>query len=229
MNLFAVIMPTWNRAQIIKRSINSVLSQTCKDFELVIVDDASTDNTEKIITELKDSRIRYTKLEKHQGASACRNVGINSSSSELITFLDSDDTIYENCLIVLKTSFEREQWDVAYCNVEAVHGESVKIYSYGFNKRRLASHNYIPNVGLTHVRELVNKVKWNETLKRLQDWDYWCQLARHADFFHIDECLGRAYLYSDGSISRTDESNQWYNEARKYIVSTYQDLGKRCQ
>ena len=89
----SVIIPTYNRANLVGRAIKSVLNQTYKDFELIIVDDSSTDNTKDVIRQFqeKDSRIEYIKHHKNKGGSAARNTVIKSSKGEYITFLDSDD------------------------------------------------------------------------------------------------------------------------------------------
>ena len=89
----SVIIPTYNRAHLVDRAIQSVLNQTYKDFELIIVDDGSTDNTEDIIKEFqkKDERIKYIRHEENRGGSAARNTGIKAAKGEYIAFLDSDD------------------------------------------------------------------------------------------------------------------------------------------
>ena len=89
----SVIIPTYNRAHLVGRAIQSVLEQTYKDFELIVIDDGSNDNTEYIIKEFqkKDKRIKYIAYKKNKGGSAARNAGIKSSKGEYIAFLDSDD------------------------------------------------------------------------------------------------------------------------------------------
>ena len=89
--LVSVIIPTYNRGRLILDSINSVLNQTYKNIELIVVDDCSTDNTEEILKSINDSRIKYVKLEKNSGACIARNKGIELSTGEFIAFNDSDD------------------------------------------------------------------------------------------------------------------------------------------
>ncbi len=90
-NLISVIIPTYNRHYLLQKAINSVLIQTYSDFELIIVDDCSTDGTEDFVKSLSDKRIRYIKHEKNKHASASRNTGIQLSRGEFIAFLDDDD------------------------------------------------------------------------------------------------------------------------------------------
>jgi len=88
--LVSVVMPTWNREHTIGHAIRSVLSQTHQNWELLIGDDGSTDNTEAVVAAFGDARIRYTKLPKANGAVA-RNHGLRNATGELIAFLDSDN------------------------------------------------------------------------------------------------------------------------------------------
>lgn len=95
--LFSVIIPTYNRENFIIKTIHSVLSQTYTNFELIIVDDGSTDNTEKVIKCIKDKRIKYFKKENEERG-ATRNYGTNKAKGDYITFLDSDDLLYSKYL-----------------------------------------------------------------------------------------------------------------------------------
>ncbi|MBN2280206.1 MAG: glycosyltransferase [Candidatus Marinimicrobia bacterium] len=88
----SVIIPTYNREQLLERAIKSVLEQTYKDFELIVIDDGSTDNTSRILRKYKKKIISYSTL--HSGVSAARNFGINKSHGEWIALLDSDDYWY---------------------------------------------------------------------------------------------------------------------------------------
>ncbi|TCK84924.1 glycosyltransferase family 2 protein [Albibacterium bauzanense] len=92
-SLISVILPTYNRGDFISRSVRSIQNQTYPHWELIVVDDGSEDNTDKIINEFirKDSRISYIKLTKNVGASRARNKGIELSKGDYITFIDSDD------------------------------------------------------------------------------------------------------------------------------------------
>ena len=93
-----VIIPTYNRANIISKSIESVLNQTYNNIELIIVDDGSTDNTEEVIASIKDDRIKYYKLKKNSGTAIARNYGIEKSTCKYIAFQDSDDIFRNNKL-----------------------------------------------------------------------------------------------------------------------------------
>ena len=95
--LFSIIIPTYNREKFIVKTIQSVLSQTYTNFELIIVDDGSTDNTEKFVRNVKDNRIKFFKKENKERGAA-RNYGTNKAKGDYITFLDSDDLLYSKYL-----------------------------------------------------------------------------------------------------------------------------------
>ena len=89
--LISVIIPTYNRRDKVTYAVKSVLDQTYSNIEVIIIDDASTDNTEAEIKKIKDDRIRYIYLEKNHGAAGARNVGIKEANGTYIAFQDSDD------------------------------------------------------------------------------------------------------------------------------------------
>ncbi|OBP56505.1 glycosyl transferase family 2 [Riemerella anatipestifer] len=106
----SIITPTYNRASLIERAIQSVLSQTHQDFEMIIVDDASEDHTEQVVSNYKnDTRIRYYRLEHNSGVNKARNFGLARVAEEVeaITFLDSDDEFTSDALYKIKKRLEK--------------------------------------------------------------------------------------------------------------------------
>ncbi len=89
--LVSVVIPTYNRGYVLMRAIDSVLKSTYQNFEIIVVDDTSTDNTPDVVRAIQDSRVQYIRHEKNAGVSAARNTGIKASQGILISFLDSDD------------------------------------------------------------------------------------------------------------------------------------------
>ncbi len=116
----SVIIPTYNRADKLPRSIESVLDQTLEDFELLVVDDGSTDATEAVVTGYDDPRVKYIPHEVNRGASAARNTGIEYAEGDYIALLDSDDEFTPEKLerqVELLDS-RSDEWVAAYCGVE---------------------------------------------------------------------------------------------------------------
>lgn len=90
--MVSVVIPTYNRAHVLNRAIRSVLGQTYQHFEIIVVDDGSTDNTEQVVKAIADDRVRYIRHETNKGtAAAARNTGIRQACGEFIGFVDSDD------------------------------------------------------------------------------------------------------------------------------------------
>lgn len=120
MSLITVIMPAFNREKEIQFSIRNILKQSYKNFELIIVDDGSTDNTVKVISNFNDPRIRLLCLSKNQGASTARNLGIQNAKGDYITFLDSDDFYKINKLATQLKYLKETRADVVYCGMKVM-------------------------------------------------------------------------------------------------------------
>ncbi len=109
---FSIITPTYNRANLIERAIKSILNQSYQNFEMIIVDDGSTDNTDEIVSKyLYDTRIRYVKATQNGGVNKARNIGIRNiaQDSDWITFLDSDDEFCHDALENMLNAIKREK------------------------------------------------------------------------------------------------------------------------
>ena len=102
----SVIIPTYNRSSLLKQAIDSVLQQTFNDFEVIVVDDGSTDDTRDVIKQIGDERIRYF-YKDNGGASSARNLGLIKAQGEYISFLDSDDLWPENYLEIMVSNLEK--------------------------------------------------------------------------------------------------------------------------
>ena len=119
--LTSIVIPTYNRAHLITRAIRNVQRQTLNEWELIIVDDGSTDNTRQVVKEfLSDGRIKYFRKE-NSGAAESRNVGVDHSSGELITFLDSDDEAVETWLEKMTAAISGDKVGVVCCGLERIN------------------------------------------------------------------------------------------------------------
>lgn len=156
---FSVIIPTYNRVHIIRRAIDSVLAQTFKDFELIIVDDGSTDNTEEIVSSYADTRIIYH-YQSNSGVCTARNTGAKIASSKWLCFLDSDDFVSENWLGDFWMLIDDGNFDLLFCGMEVISANDKK------SKIELPSKRYsngdvwwLHNVGVWIIKaHIFNKV-----------------------------------------------------------------------
>ena len=92
--LVSVVIPTYDRAELLPRAVRSVLAQTYQNMEIIIVDDGSRDNTQEVVKSFSDPRVRYVRHDTNRGVSAARNTGIKNSRGEFIGLLDSDDEYF---------------------------------------------------------------------------------------------------------------------------------------
>lgn len=119
MPFFSVIIASYNRASIVMRAINSVLSQTFANFEVIVVDDGSNDTTEKVVLSIQDKRIRYVNQE-NKGVCAARNNGVSKAVGEYLVFLDSDDYASDNWLEDFYQTSLIYQTDFIFCDMKRV-------------------------------------------------------------------------------------------------------------
>lgn len=224
----SVVIPTFNRANKIKRSIESVLLQTYKNIEVIIVDDNSTDNTKEIIDEINDDRIRYFKLNQNSGPSNARNIGVSLSKFEIIAFQDSDDYWKPNKLeIQLDKLKSNDEYALVYSSYEYIkNGKHVRVPSDvnlfdDLEKNILATlfkHNVIGTPTILMKRNAFEKLGgFNNNISALEDWELALKVALNYKIGYIKQDLVCAY-YSDNSVN--------YNmlnmaEAFFYIVNKY--------
>ncbi len=146
--LVSVIMPSWNTEQYIAESIESVLKQTYKKLELIIVDDGSTDKSEDVILKYNDPRIRYIRNKENSGAAKSRNIALKHAKGEWIAFLDSDDLWNESKLEKQLSFMKKKKCFLSYHNYEKIdeNGNKLNILVTGpktINKRKIYRYDYI--------------------------------------------------------------------------------------
>jgi len=229
---FSIIIPSHNRGYIIKECINSIITQTYNNFELIIVDDHSKDNTKEIINNINDSRIRYINLENRNGAQAARNEGIKNAKYDWICFNDSDDFWINNKLEINKYFLELNHY-----NKNIVYYNDCFIYNESKNEKTLwnlpkidYNNSYISLLknpgptfpGLLFHKELIIKCGLlDESVPSFQEWDTSLVLAKNGgSFIHIKEPLFIYNLHSGETISKdiTRDFNGY-----QYIIDKYKD------
>ncbi len=196
----SVVIPTYNSAKFLSCSITSVINQTFKDFEIIVVDDGSFDDTEKILKPyLKDIRYFY---QKNSGSAKARNIGINKANGEWIAFLDSDD-YWENNHIEMMISKQKKnpEADLIYggkCWIDQ-YGNGIKdvplqsAYPEGWIFSKLFYDNYISTSSTVFARRsvLIDLGGFNEqpVFRNAQDYDMWLRLAANSIIVSIPELI----------------------------------------
>lgn len=169
---FSVIMPSFNRSTKIARSIESLLSQTHRNFELIIVDDGSTDDTAGVVARyLGDERVKYIRLDKNGGVAAARNIGVASSRNRWIAYLDTDNFIRNNFLSVFAHAIvanpTRKTFYSQFCKTS-----SGAVIGIPFDFKRLVEGNFIDLGTFIHDRSCYEALGgFDVSLRRLVDWD----------------------------------------------------------
>lgn len=233
----SIIIPTYNRAHLIERAVKSALNQTYQDFEIIIIDDGSTDNTETVINKFqqKDNRIVYLKHGKNRGGSTARNTGINASRGEYTAFLDSDDEWLPEKLEKQVNVFQKlpENTGVLYSGYYIVLEKNGKILKEispivkGDVYKEILKGCILGSPTPLIRRTCFEKSGlFDETLFSCEDWDMWIRIAKYYEFDFLKETLAKYYIHGD-QIS-TNLNNKILS--RKNILEKYySDLLKNPQ
>lgn len=223
-----VIIPSYNRADIIQKSIMSVLNQTISNLELIVVDDGSDDDTELKVKEIKDNRLRYIKLEKNSGACAARNKGICEAKGKYIAFQDSDDTWVKDKLEKQIAFMENKQADMVYCGMSRHIGNKTRYFPSDQKKHEelslesLLSKNKISTQNILIKKSVAEQVLFDTSFKRLQDWDFSARvLIGGFKIAYLAEPLVDAVVRKDSITSSVNTE-----EAYKHFINKYKSYYK---
>ena len=246
--MISVVIPTFNREKTIKRAVDSVLAQTYQDIEVIIVDDCSTDDTEKIIKTYNNPRVKYVKLEKNSGACVARNTGVELARGEYIAFQDSDDFWKKEKLEKQLQNMKDNNSDIDFCMINVIGEEEDKINikptktdmknisKYGV-KKALCYQSFISTQSAIGKAECIKSISFDISLPRLQDYDLFIRLAGMYKISVTKEPLVDLYIQDD-SISKKphkliaaleimDKKNYDFtkNEKKIFKSSIYKILG----
>lgn len=229
--MVSIIIPTYNRAAVIKRAIDSILKQTYSSYEVLVIDDGSTDETKSVVTGIQDARIRYIGLKENRGVAHARNVGIQEAKYDYIAFLDSDDEWLPDKLELQMQRMEMGQDNVGmvYCRMGGVlrdgtgrficpHQSYEKETLEGDMFRLLLLNNVIgmPTV-LVHRKCLEQVGGFKETLGCLEDWELILRIARRWRIGFVDNFLVEVHKMPGG----VSTNMVWHLITRCYLVSVY--------
>lgn len=191
---FSIIMPTFNRKWCIAKAISAVLAQTHKNFELIIIDDGSTDETEHDVNqrfseEVASGRIRYFKLDANAGVSRARNIGVALANNEWIAYADTDNAIRPYFLTMMANTITKNTGQsVIYGKMININEGS--IIGRPFEDGDLIRGNFIDLGVLSHKRSMAfNFGGFDDNLRRLVDWDLCIRYTRHAAPLFINRIL----------------------------------------
>lgn len=221
--MVSVIIPSYNREKTIERAVMSVLNQTYKDLELIVVDDCSKDNTVEVLKSIKDDRLKIIRLEKNSGACVARNVGVENAQGDYIAFQDSDDEWLLDKLEKQMAIFEKEKVDLVFCAFNRFGlGKNLTCpkLSEGIVERKvLLEDSRISTQTLVGKKECFENVKFDPEMPRLQDYDITIRLSKKYSIYFVNEPLVNMYVQND-SISKNKNK---MIRAETIIFSKYKD------
>ena len=203
----SVIIPTYNRAELLRRTLAGVLQQTLSDFEVLVVDDCSSDDPAAVVAEFNDPRLRYLRQPENAGVAAARNRGLREARAPLVAFLDDDDEWFPRKLALQVELFQQAPPDVGlvYAGVETVAADgsrSVTIPSArGDLYRELLVRNLLHGGSSAMLRRNVITVVgfFDEVLPAIEDYDYWLRIGRYYKFDYVSAPLVRYHDPRDQS------------------------------
>lgn len=204
---FSIIIPTYNRAHILPRTIASVLTQTYTNWECIIVDDGSTDNTKELIASYTDPRITYI-YQTNAERSAARNNGICHAQGEYICFLDSDDEYLPEHLEVLEREIKNINSPIkGMYFTNAVFSQAGSMWKPEFSRLRtgfsldhMLDNPIIPARVCIHSH-ILRHVQFREDIVIVEDQVLWATIAMHFPVYHIREYTVRYHLHEDNSVN----------------------------
>lgn len=207
---FSVIIPTYNRSHMLPTVIESVLTQTFHNWELIIVDDGSTDNTKDVVNAIQDERIYYI-YQKNAERSAARNNGIMHARGQYICFLDSDDLYEENHLEILYSNIQEKNVPIALFFVHANHyvnRQKITPALESLENNALLyffTHPVIPARVCIHS-EILKKIQFDEDIVIGEDLVLWVKIAFSYPVHEIKAYTVRYTLHDDNSVNLKNNS-----------------------
>jgi glycosyltransferase involved in cell wall biosynthesis len=242
----SIIIPTYNRASLVGRAVKSVLAQTYQDFELIIVNDASTDETDEILRSFNDERIRYIRHKNNIGGSGARNTGIKLATGKYIAFIDDDDEWLPEKIELQVLRFQKVSHKVGlvYTGLEVRDNNSnlvKKKYPPAYKgdvKLNLLESTTIGSPTPLIKKECFETVGlFDESLKSCQDWDMWKRISEQYEFDYAKGFLALSYTHHDqlsynyaclipGRTAMVEKHMKEFRKYPKILIIHLKRLGK---
>jgi glycosyltransferase involved in cell wall biosynthesis len=208
---FSVIVPTYNRVEFILLAIRSVLLQSYKNFELIVVNDGSTDETESVIATIKDDRLKYIRIENGERGKA-RNTGVQIATGDYVTFLDSDDQLYEDYLEEALNGLKKHNYIPFYHQAYEIRSyvkfSDRLVHNYhNRDVRFLVKGNPLSCLGVFIRRVEALQFPFNEDreLSGSEDWELWLRLSANFGLRRGKKICACLILHDDRSVYQIEE------------------------
>lgn len=216
---FSIIIPTYNRALFLPKAIDSVLAQTYTDWELIIVDDGSTDNTKDVVSKYKDDRIRYFYQQNAERCTA-RNNGIKQSSGKYICFLDSDDSYRSNYLETVYGLILNCEDAVFVLSGMSVHRNEKVVEvipeAIGYNRFHYFFQKSVPPSVVCLSRSLLKNHSFDEGVVVSEDTKLWVEIMRENPIVLLNKTVGVDFYFHESNTINVKKRNV-YAEREKTL------------
>lgn len=233
----SIIIPVYNRAHLISETLDSIIRQSYENWECIVVDDGSTDNTLEVVKEYENKDFRIKGFKRPQsyikGANSCRNFGFDKSRGDFIIWFDSDDLMHEDHLNFKIDAIAKNEADFIVAKTQNFKGSKMlepyqyAIPHYGFKASDfilLKTHWYTYDVIVR--REISAQISWNEHMKSWQDYNYFCKMLLITEKgAFLDEILTFRRLHENSIQKILNQNSLKFNtELLENRVLTYNDI-----
>jgi glycosyltransferase involved in cell wall biosynthesis len=227
--LVSIIVPVYNAEKTVSETINSVISQSYLNWELILVNDGSTDDSDKIVSSFSDSRINYTE-QKNKGVAHARNTGLNLARGEFIAFLDSDD-LWDSSKLEKSVSYLNSfKSDLVYSKVKMFKDDISNAISYEYvepiietnDYYRLLIFDYIPTLSVLLKKSVLDEIgNFDVNLNGTEDWDLWIRIAEKYQINFISDELAFYRISENGlSKNRNLHLREEFKVIQKHVLSS---------
>lgn len=201
----SIIMPYFKSESYLKETIRSIINQTYKYWELIIIDDENTKNSQKILAKYKkNKKIRIYHNKKRVGAGMSRNIGIKKSKTKLIAFLDSDDLWKKDKLFIQIKQMRKRNLDLSYTAYECINEKGKKLYKVRAEKKldykKLISACNIACSSVLLKKKIFNKLSFNSFITK-EDYDLWLRISKFNYKIGGVNRILTSYLHRSSSLS----------------------------
>ena len=240
--LFSIIIPTYNREEKLKRALNSVINQTYKEWEIIIIDNNSKDGTKKMVKGFKDTKIKLFSIKNNGIIAKSRNLGIKKSKGKYLAFLDSDDYWQLNklseCYNFLK---KNKKTKLIYHDMFVQRRKNQKLFkkiSYLRKVRKPIKEDLIingpafPTSSVVVEKKIFKKINFfneNKNLIAWEDYDAWLRLSQiSSHFYEIKKTLGFLWIDSENTLNAKRQIKNIYSFKKKYLDKNFLKLTEWC-
>jgi len=220
--MFSIVIPTYNRANFILKAVESYLQQDYSNFEIIVVDDGSTDSTKKEVLSIKDKRVNYSYIQNSERGAA-RNYGIRLAKGDYINFCDSDDYVYKNHLTFACKFIAEKKPSVFHTGYNIISSDKIEFSenSSGILNESILKGNILHLSGVFLKREVALKYPFveNRDLSGSEDWLQWLLLSANYDILGSKEITSAYVLHGDNSmlLAKGENTFKRINLLKKYL------------